>query len=219
MNRHRTEAEKLRESGFSYNMISEKLGIAKSTLSEWFKNKPFKPNKEVLERIQYGPMRSGELQHNRRVKETLELTKIGRAEVGALTKRDIHLLGIGLYIGEGSKAHEQVQFVNANPEVIKIMIRWFTECCNLTMENITISLHIYPDTNEQDAIKYWRDITKIPMENFRQTIVDRRKDKSQLKSNKLPYGTAQVRIKSNGDPEKGVRLHRKLQGWMEAVLS
>jgi hypothetical protein len=200
-------------------MISDKLGVSKSTLSDWFKDQPFKPNKEVLERIQYGPIRTGEISHNKRVQEVLKYRNIGKEEIGILTKRDLHMLGLGLYIGEGAKAYEHIQVANSNPEVIKTMIRWFKESLGMEIENIVISIHIYPDNNEKEVIEFWRSTTGLPLKNFRKTYIDIRKNKSKFRNHKLPYGTAYIKVNSNGDPEKGVRLHRKLQGWMEAVLS
>ena len=218
MNKFKVEATKMREDGYSYSMITEKLGVPDSTLSNWFKGKPFTPNREVLERVQYGPIRNGEIRHNQRMMETEALRTTGRQEIGLLTKRDLHILGLGLYIGEGSKSHEHTQIANANPAVIKLMVRWFKESCGLDLDNITISIHLYPDNDIEKSLAYWRAITDLPRENFRKTYIDIRTGKSGFKNHKLPYGTAYIRIKSNGDPEKGVRLHRKLQGWMDAVL-
>ncbi len=208
----------MRDAGYSYTMISEQLGVPKSTLSNWFKGRPFTPNREVLDRVQYGPIRNGEIKHNQRMAETQALRSIGRAEISTLTKREFHLLGLGLYIGEGSKSHEHLGIANADPAVIKLMITWFQEACGLSVANITISIHLYPDNDVESSLLYWQKITGLPSENFRKTYIDIRTDKSGFKNHKLPNGTAYIRIKSNGDPEKGVRLHRKLQGWMEAVL-
>ena len=171
-----------------------------------------------MKRIQYGPILNGERRHNEKVEEVLRLRSVGRAEIGKLSDRDIHMLGLGLYIGEGAKAQEQIQLSNSNPAVIKIMIQWFQEVFGLTTENITIAIHLYPDSSEEKVLEFWRNFTGLPQKNFRKTQVDRRENKSKFRNNKLPYGTAYIRIKSNGDREKGVRLHRRLQGWMEAVL-
>ncbi len=218
MNKFKADAVKMRAAGYSYGMISERLGISKGTLSDWFKDKPFTPNKEVLKRIQYGPILSGQRSHNRKVEEVLRMRSIGKSEIGTLTKRDFLLLGLGLYIGEGTKAYEQIQVANANPAVIKIMIQWFREALGVNLEDITIAIHLYPDNNEKEALAFWQKNTGLNRKNFRKSYIDIRKNKSQFRNNKLPYGTAYIRIKGNGDPEKGVRLHRKLQGWMEAVL-
>lgn len=208
----------MRDSGYSYGMINEKLGVPKGTLSEWFKDKPFKPNKEVLRRVQYGPVVSGEISHRRKVAEVLKMRNLGREEIGNLSERDFLLLGLGLYIGEGSKAFEQIQVANANPAVVRLMVEWFKRALKLSTDNITIAVHLYPDNDEVVALDFWHKTTGLPKENFRKTFIDTRKNKSKFRNNKLPYGTAYIRIRSNGDPEKGVRLHRKLQGWMQAVL-
>jgi hypothetical protein len=146
------------------------------------------------------------------------MRSIGREEIGQLSKRDFMMFGLGLYVGEGSKAFEDIQIANANPAVIKVMTRWFVEVLNMDLSNITLTMHLYPDNNEKEAKDFWQKTTGLPSGNFRKTYIDVRKNKSKFRKNKLPYGTAYIRIKSNGDPEKGVRLHRKLQGWMQAVL-
>ncbi len=218
MNKLKSEAIKMREAGYSYGMINEKIGVPKGTLSEWFKDKPFVPNKEVLKRIQYGPILNGQRRHDKKVEEVLRMRSVGREEIGQLSKRDFMMFGLGLYVGEGSKAFEDIQIANANPAVIKVMTRWFVEVLNMDLSNITLTMHLYPDNNEKEAKDFWQKTTGLPAGNFRKTYIDVRQNKSKFRKNKLPYGTAYIRIKSNGDPEKGVRLHRKLQGWMQAVL-
>jgi uncharacterized protein YjcR len=69
MNQLRQEAENLRQQGYSYNLIYDRLGVSKSTLSYWFKDLPFAPNDEVLERIKNRPSLLGIKRHNQRVQE------------------------------------------------------------------------------------------------------------------------------------------------------
>lgn len=219
MNPLRTEAQKLRDTGYSYNMINAKLGIAKSTLSNWFKDRLFTPNQEVLQRIQYGPIISGERAHNKRVQEIQRMKNLGIQELGNLSKRDLWLLGLGLYIGEGNKSHETICIVNSDPKVIGLAIKWFKDVCGLKNENITVAIHLYPDNNIWECFKFWGKVTGIPIENFRKIQIDTRKDKLLIKNRKLPYGTAHIRVICKGDSEKGVKLFRKLLGWIEGALS
>jgi len=212
------EAKKLRDAGYSYNMINEKLRIAKSTLSNWFKDTAFTPNREIIHRVRYGPMKAAQVNHNRKVEEIKMLNQIGVKEIGIINKRDLWMLGLGLYIGEGSKSYETLQIVNSDPEIIKLAIRWFKEICGLENENIVIAIHIYPDNGEDKCIKFWKDITGLPLENFRKTQIDRRGNKSPIKKNKLPYGTAHISIISKGNREKGVRLFRRIKGWINGAL-
>lgn len=200
-------------------MITEALGISKGTMSYWFKEKPFEPNQEVLKRIQYGPIKSGALRHQQKINNIVQLREFGKKEIGKLSKRDLWMLGLGLYIGEGAKTTESIRISNSDPVIIATSIRWLKEACNLSNENMTIRIHIYPDNDEIKAKKYWRKVTSLPYKNFRKTIVDVRTNKKPGNNSKLPHGTAHISVVSRGDPEKGVALYRKINGWMEGALN
>ena len=219
MNTLRAEAEELRRQGYSYNLIQERLGIAKGTMSYWFKEMPFTPNKEVLRRVKNGQGKLGIRRHNDRVNEIAKLKKVGIAEIGVLSARDLWLLGLGIYIGEGSKTNEQIRIVNSDPAVIRTSIKWLKESCGLDNENIRMSLHIYPDNNPEECIEYWQRVTRLKRENFRWISVDSRTNKSASNAGKLMYGTAHVTVISNGDKAKGVKLFRRLNGWIYGAMN
>lgn len=218
MHAMRKEAEELRRQGYSYSMINQKLGISRGTMSYWFKDKPFKPNEEVQARIK-GSLSIGVRSHNRRVAEIATLRQKGIEELGELSARDLWLLGIGLYIGEGAKTTEAIRIVNSDPAVIRLSIKWLTEACGLASDNLTVSLHVYPDNDVEACKVYWQKITGLPRENFRWVSVDRRVNKQAAHAGKLPYGTAHVTVRTNGDPEKGVRLFRRMTGWITGALN
>lgn len=218
MNKLRTDAESLRDQGYSYNMISETLGVAKSTMSYWFKDRPFTPNEETMERIKSGSNRGGAVKHNRKVAEVLQLRAIGVDEVGQLSRRDLWMLGLGIYIGEGAKTIEAIRISNSDPAVIKIAIRWLKECCGLSGDNISIRLHLYPDSDIEASIRYWRAITRLPASRFMKTHIDTRQNKRRNAHGKLPYGTAHLSVVSAGNSANGVKLYRRLSGWMAGAL-
>jgi len=218
MNHLKESAQNLRDSGYSYNMIRDELGIAKSTLSNWFKGRKFIPNKKVLKRTQYAAIKSAEKSHNKKVAEINQLREVGVKEIGALNKRDLWLLGVGLYLGEGTKTYENVRIINSDPTIIKLAIRWFKEICNVGDDNITVTLHIYPDNSIKECIEFWIKTTGLSLKNFRKIQIDTRKDKSMIRKKKLLFGTAHINIISNGNPAYGVRLHRRIMGWISGVL-
>lgn len=215
----REKAIDYRGKGYSYNMISGKMGLSKSTLSDWLKEIPYKPNREVLKRIQLAPAKSAEIVHNRKVADIIRIKRLAKKEFGQLTKRDLWLLGIGLYLGEGSKLYEHIRILNSDPEIIKIATKWFREICGLKNKNFIPSVHLYPDNNIKETIRYWSRIIGISEKQFSKTQIDRRTNKSGKKKRKLPYGTLHLQIKSCGKKEFGVSLHRRIMGWIEAVLN
>jgi hypothetical protein len=215
----RKKADLLRQEGYSYKIIEEKLGIARSTLSYWFKDQVFTPNQEVLIRLKAGPAKAGEQRHKARLKEIAEQLQQGSQEVGQLSARERWLVGIGIYIGEGAKTTETTRISNADPAVISLAVRWLLHSCNMQPENLSVRLHLYPDNNEEECLHYWEKVTGLSRKNFRSSSIDRRPGKQLTKVRRLPYGTAHVTVLSRGDPAKGRRFYRKLNGWMQAVLN
>lgn len=212
------KAIKYREQGYSYGMISKKLKLCKGTLSYWLREVPYKPNKEVLQRIQFASFKSAQIAHNRKVQDIKITKKKAKKEIGEITKRDLWLLGIGLYLGEGMKSQESVRIINSDPEIIKVAIRWFKEICGIPVQNFNLAIHTYPDNNVKETINYWYKITGIPKNQFGKTQIDRRINKSGKKKGKLPYGTAHLTIRAWGEKKFGVNLHRRIMGWIEAIL-
>jgi len=201
----------------SYGLISGQLGVSKSTLSNWLKDLPYTPNEQVLSRIKRGQGAYGLRRRQMRIDEISDLKTQGIFEIGKVSKRDLWMIGLGLWIGEGSKTMEQIRLVNSDPRVVHLFIYWLREICELEDQNITVAMHLYPDSDELSSIKYWMNITKLPKKQFRKTQIDRRLDKKRSKLGKTPHGTLHITVASNHNPDKGVRLYRKMMGWISGV--
>lgn len=207
----------MRQNGYSYAMISGKLGISKGTLSYWFKNVPYTPSKEVELRIKAGPLKVGHLRHSNKMADIQLQHKNAKKELGKITRRDLWMFGAGLYLGEGSKSQEITRFVNSDPQAIRLMVAWFREVCDLTNDNLTIAMHLYPDSDEKFCQEYWKKITGFQDSQFRKTQIDRRIKNSKLSTRKLVHGTVHINVVSGGDKKKGVSLNRRIMGWIKTV--
>ena len=215
----REKAISYRKKGYSYNMIKAKMELSKSTLSDWLRDIPFIPNKQVLERIGSAKLKSARFKNQQRINNVQEMRELAKNEVGILTKRDLWFLGIGLYLGEGTKMNETVRISNSDPGVIKIILKWFKEVCGLKDENFTLLLYSYPDIDVDWAINYWSKITGLPKKQFAKTQIDVRNNKLKKKQNKLPYGTLHIRVRSYGKKDFGRSLHRRIMGWIETSIN
>jgi hypothetical protein len=218
VNIKKPEAMKLREAGYSYAMIKSELGISLSTLSSWFKDKPFTPSQAVLKRIRTGQYSYGARRKKERAIEINTLKAVGLQEVGILSKRDLWMVGLGLWIGEGSKTTEQLRLANSDPQVIALWVHWLKEICGFQGSDIFLTLHLYDDSNEEQCKKYWKKVVGMQDIRFGKSQIDKRQNKIRIKKGKLPYGTVHVSVRSNGNPEKGVRLYRRFKGWISAIL-
>lgn len=199
-------------------MIHQRLHIPKGTLSYWLSDIPYTPNTQALKRIQRGRVKSSAAR-SRVKKESLQKAKIlARKDIGKLSKRDIFMLGIGLYIGEGAKT-VNVAVINSDVRVIQLAVCWFETICGLKKENFTIEIHMYPDNNVNECVEFWSKHTGVPKSQFGKSQIDSRTNKKMAKRGKLRYGTAHLKVRSRGKKEFGVFLQRRIHEWMNLVLS
>ena len=71
-----------RKKGYSYNMITEKIGVNKSTLSNWLTKISFTPNKELIKRIGSAKLKSALFKHNQKISEIEEMRELAGLELG-----------------------------------------------------------------------------------------------------------------------------------------
>src|SRR3989338_5572381 len=109
----------LRKKGHSYNYISQQTGVSKSTLSGWLSSVPYTPNKITIERIGKARAASGRIKAKQKIESIEKAEAEAKNEIGEITKRDLFMLGIGIYIGEGAKTNNIIRVINANPKIIK----------------------------------------------------------------------------------------------------
>lgn len=212
------EAIRLRKGGYSYTYISEKTRASKSTLSNWLGRIPYRPNKETITMIGKARAASG-LAKNRIKLESISLAqKDAKKDIGKLSNRDLFMAGLGLYIGEGSKSHNIVRITNSNHKIILFAIRWFNETLNVPLENFSLRIHMYPDSNEKEVHKFWARATGLSPGQFRKSQVDYREGKKISKKGQLPYGTAHLSVRSCGQKELGVFLARKIEAWTDELF-
>jgi hypothetical protein len=209
-------AIKLRDAGHSYKYIEKSLGIPRSTLSGWFAGRPFNPNHYTLEKIRNGPKISAQKRIHERILRTQAVWDNAAANLGNLTDRDLLLLGIGLYMGEGSKTGSIVRFSNSDPLLIKVFLSWMKNHFGVANTNFALRVHSYLDVDITKVENYWLKTTGLPNSCLRPTFIEGRA-KLSAKSGKLPYGTAHVTVLAAGNYKFGVQLFRSIQGYILTV--
>ena len=211
-------AIELRLAGHSYNYIASRTDVSKGTLAVWLAEIPYTPNSETLNRIGKARAASGAVKSRIKRESIQKARDEARIDIEKISQRDLFMLGLGLYIGEGAKSTLQTVFVNSNPVIINLMIRWFIDSVGLRKENLRIRLHIYPDCDVTESRRYWSTITGIPENQFLKAVVDWRKDKKIVKLGKLPYCTAHLIVNSFGEKCYGEFLASTTIAWSDIVL-
>lgn len=208
----------LRKDGYSYNYIIKHVPVTKSTLSEWLHDIPFTPNKHTLETIGKARIASGLYHHKMRVKSLEKADELAKKRIFNMSDRDIFMLGLGVYIGEGCKTYNITKVSNSDPKIIKFSSRWFKTCFGIKTEQIKVRLHLYPDNDIDKCTEYWSKMIDVPKNQFYKPSIDRRKNKKNSNRKKLPYGTAHMIVNSLGNKKDGVSLNRYLLALINRVL-
>jgi transcriptional regulator with XRE-family HTH domain len=113
----------LRKNGYSYNLISQKTGVSKSTLSNWLSEFPYTPNRETIDRIGKARAASSLSKSKIKLQSFAEAFAVAKKDIDTLSKRDLFMLGLGVYIGEGTKDGHIIRIINSDPRVIKLSIK------------------------------------------------------------------------------------------------
>lgn len=207
----------LRKSGYSYQYISDKTGISKSTLSGWLTDIPYTANTETVAVQGKARAAAGERKAVIRQTEMHNIRTNAETEIGELSQRDLYMLGLGLYVGEGTKTHNIIRVANSDPRVMQCMVAWFLGL-GVRKSQFTARLYLYPDSNEAESLQFWSKTINIPQSQFQKTYIDRRMGKRAKKEGKLPYGTLHLGVRSDGRKEYGVLFFRRIQSLSEIVL-
>ncbi len=212
----REKALALRKDGYSYKYISSQTGLAKSTLSGWLTEVPYSPNKETVTAFGKARAAASARRAELRQRSIQEIRKIAAEDIGKISRRDLFMFGLALYLGEGCKTNSQIRMINSDPHIIKATIYWF-KMLGVEKKQFRLRMYLYPDSDVKQSLQFWSRTTSIPVSQFQKHQVDTRIDKKAKKRRKLPFGTVQLTVQSRGRKEYGVLFFRKIQLWNEAV--
>jgi hypothetical protein len=203
------KAIELRKNGLSYREIQKTIRASKSTLSLWLKDIELsKAQKSRLTRLQATAYSGAKKIQAQSSKHHNEIRAHAEQEVTKLINNSFFVAGLMLYWAEGSKSFGSVQFSNSDPNMIKIMMRWFREFCAVPEAKFRIGLFIHSLHIHNNYLGYWQKVTSIPLTQFQKpyikaTIFSNRK-------NKLYNGTCVIKIHSR-------ELLSKILGWKNGI--
>jgi transposase len=170
----RREAAALREAGWSINDIAARLGVAKSTVSRWAGHVPLDPDTERAQEKRELAVRriAGRWDDYRadRDQRQAEVWEEAAHDVGALSDRDVLLVGAIAYWCEGSKSkpwarNDRLTFINSDPGLLSIFLR-FLELGGHRAEDLNYRLSIHETADADAAAEWWAERLAIPIGRF-----------------------------------------------------
>ncbi|MET9134941.1 hypothetical protein [Streptomyces antibioticus] len=209
----RDRARELRLQGWTYDRIQVELGCSKSSISLWVRDLP-RPERKPhnTEAARRGVQRAVE----DRAVARAELRDQACAEIGPISRRELFLIGVGLYWSEGAKAkpgsHRRVIFVNSDADMIRVFLAWL-DLLGVEPERRRFSVNIHESADVPAAEAYWAEQVGIDVEDLLKTSLKRHNPKTNRTNVGANYrGCLRVAVLKSAD------LHRRIEGWWSGMV-
>jgi len=213
-------AKRMRKSGKSLGDISKKLNVTKSTLSFWCKDMIL--TESTIRKIQTkgklksirGLLRYSEFKRKERIERNILQRQEGATILGTLSSRDVLMVGLGLYWGEGYKYENgELGFTNSNPDMIRFYFKWL-ELWNIKKDSLIfkLTLNKFFIKKENDIENFWINFLGVKKKQFsKTTFIQTDLKKASMKDVEKYKGILRVKVR------KGTALRNKILGAIEHI--
>jgi hypothetical protein len=211
----REKARALRQNGESIRTISQKLKASKSTVSYWCRNIALTPEQMRKLSLQkekgahLGRLRAAEKKRAIRIKAVKLATNKGSADVGKMNRRDLFMLGLALYWGEGYKSgNEECGLTNSDPAIIKTFIIWLRKIYTITSPDLILRISINEGHRRRlkEVQIHWVKVTGIPLNQFTKTSFIKANSRKIYSDPENHFGTLRIKVR------RGTALRRRIMG-------
>ena len=140
------------------------------------------------------------------------IKKQAASTIGALSRRELLLVGSALYWGEGSKIEgREVAFTNSDPHAVRVMTRFFREICQVHEADFRVHVAVHAGVDADAACRFWSEVTGVSRAQFTKPFVaSRRANGSKPPVRRLPHGTCQVRVYD-------IKQFHQVMGWIAGI--
>ncbi|MFH9608110.1 hypothetical protein [Streptomyces sp. NPDC017448] len=207
----RAKARELRLQGMTYDRIQVELGCSKSSISLWVRDLPKPERRRTREESSAVGRRGWEATLQRRDAERRAAKQRAAEEIGAMTDRELFLVGVGLYWAEGSKSkpyrtQERVTFVNSDPGMVRVFLAWL-RLLEVDDQRLRFHVHIHESGDVTAAEQFWAALTGAAPSAFGKTSLKKHSPKTNRKNAGEHYrGCLVVRVR------KSAELYRRIEG-------
>lgn len=214
-------ARKLRRKGESIKKIAQTLKVSVSTASLWCRDIEL-TNKQVenLRKRQTDPFYGKRLDYYLRKKKEfnlklLNLKKEGISSIGKLSRREIFLIGIALYWGEGFKKDSLVGLATLDINIAKFFIFWINKSFGITSKDLIlrITANISYKNKIIELSKYWSRELGISENQFSKPFFQNTKWKKEYENKENYHGVLRIKVR------RSIDLLRKIFGYIEGINS
>ncbi|OON75946.1 hypothetical protein [Streptomyces tsukubensis] len=214
----RARARELRLRGLTYDQIQIELGCSKGSISLWVRDLPKPTGRTPSERAKFAAQKRWEVELRVRDEERQRTKESARLSVGALSERELFLVGVALYWAEGSKdksyaRRETMTFVNSDPGMITTFLAWL-DLMEVDRDRLRFAVMIHETADVASAEHYWADLVEAEPSAFYKTTLKHHNPKTVRKNVNEDYrGCLAIKVHKSAD------LYRRTEGAWCGIVS
>lgn len=198
------KALRMRKSGESIAVIASSLEIPKATVSYWCRDVML--SVQQMRILQEKSKRAGvlaslrlsERARLRRLSAMRTYTAKGAHDVGALSRRDLFMVGLGLYWGEGyKKGSQEFGFSNSDPTMVRTYIAWLESVFGIDKKDLIlrVSINNIHAKRETHVLCFWERLLGVPRIQFTKTSFIKSQSRKVFKNSTKHYGTLRIKVR------------------------
>ncbi|MGW4564694.1 hypothetical protein ACWEN3_20510 [Streptomyces sp. NPDC004561] len=213
----RERARELRLQGWTYDRIQIELGCSKSSISLWVRDLPRPERRDPTEQAKLAARKRWEHELAARDEKRRKTKAAATDEIGAMTARELFMTGVALYWAEGTKdkpyaRREYVQFVNSDPDVIRIYLAWL-DMLGVERTRLRCRVMIHATVDIEGAERHWADLVGIDASALQRTTIKKHNPKTVRKNVGENYrGCLVIGVL------EGAELYRRIEGWWYGIV-
>jgi predicted transcriptional regulator len=199
-NDQKVAARNMRAKGYTLQKISNELGVSTSSVSKWTRDIQLSEEESIRLGLKNFKARENGLKKIEKHNKIRAKWQEEGAKKAQLNNDSLHLAGCMLYWAEGHKRNNKnaVDFVNSDPAMIKLFVKFLRVCFNVEDEEISIRCSAYLDNDlcQDDIENYWLNITELDVSNLTSFIEGNYANKNSKGKRKKfrSYGMCCIRV-------------------------
>ncbi|HOX41282.1 MAG TPA: hypothetical protein PK263_03755 [bacterium] len=173
----KSKAIVLRRQGCSYGEIRKIIpNLSKGTISGWLKNIELTKEQRVeissraVSAFEKNRIKGAWANKEKACNRIAQIQSDAESKFAEFAKKHLFIAGIMLYWAEGSKTSRSFQFMNSDPRLIRLMLKFLREVVQVDEHLIKIRLYIHKVYETENCENYWSDVTGIPINRFQKTV-------------------------------------------------
>lgn len=169
-------------------------------------------NEVLFQKLQAGRRKYQAERTRKRLDHEKHLFDLGIEDIGALTGRELFLVGVSLYWAEGFKHRDEsaLGLATLDPKMANLYVHWLVESMRVEKGDLLFRITVNEACKDRvvEMEKYWADFLGVNSDQFRRPFFQKTKQIKTYSNSGNYHGVIRIRAR------KSLDLLRKMRGWM-----